>query len=336
MDQTCPRGQLIPDISPTPLAPAKNANGRQKLILSSNLSPKTKNHAKNVTSGKPTAVFSSTKIFQNGSNSPTSPFKYGRPTSAKPSMTGNVANRRFFNSPTKALTKKSKSVGADNNTEPFQICKKETSNGSRSNSPQIFVSNEPYQIVQTETLNSPQIFVSPPTPVTSSKFSRSISPPAPNDRKHVQIMKKSWQSIESLDRKSDVVPLNARRRSSSVPNALVKKEFSNYSVQIGVRIRPPFESQSLVRCSREFADAASNPEVVKINVPGLITVKNDDQELKFNFEHVFSNTNAADGSLNDQVIVYNEMGRPLVDAVLDGFNCCFLAYGQTGSGKTYR
>ena len=28
-------------------------------------------------------------------------------------------------------------------------------------------------------------------------------------------------------------------------------------------------------------------------------------------------------------------GRPLVDAVLNGFNGTLMAYGQTGTGKTY-
>ena len=33
--------------------------------------------------------------------------------------------------------------------------------------------------------------------------------------------------------------------------------------------------------------------------------------------------------------IYNETARPLVDCVLEGFNCTIFAYGQTGTGKTY-
>lgn len=33
--------------------------------------------------------------------------------------------------------------------------------------------------------------------------------------------------------------------------------------------------------------------------------------------------------------VYNKVGKPIVDGVLDGFNGTIFAYGQTGSGKTY-
>lgn len=33
--------------------------------------------------------------------------------------------------------------------------------------------------------------------------------------------------------------------------------------------------------------------------------------------------------------VYNEIARPIVEKVLQGFNGTILAYGQTGTGKTY-
>lgn len=33
--------------------------------------------------------------------------------------------------------------------------------------------------------------------------------------------------------------------------------------------------------------------------------------------------------------IYDEVVRPLVSSVLEGFNCCVFAYGQTGTGKTF-
>jgi hypothetical protein len=32
--------------------------------------------------------------------------------------------------------------------------------------------------------------------------------------------------------------------------------------------------------------------------------------------------------------IYRAAGKPLVDALFDGFDCALLAYGQTGAGKT--
>ncbi|KAF2205906.1 kinesin family protein-like protein [Delitschia confertaspora ATCC 74209] len=48
----------------------------------------------------------------------------------------------------------------------------------------------------------------------------------------------------------------------------------------------------------------------------------------YQFDKVFS-------SAADQNIVYEEVVAPILDEVLDGFNCTIFAYGQTGTGKTY-
>jgi kinesin family protein 3/17 len=48
----------------------------------------------------------------------------------------------------------------------------------------------------------------------------------------------------------------------------------------------------------------------------------------FTFDSVF-------GTDSTQAEVYNETARPIVDAVLEGYNGTIFAYGQTGTGKTY-
>ena len=52
------------------------------------------------------------------------------------------------------------------------------------------------------------------------------------------------------------------------------------------------------------------------------------REAKFVFDRVFDReiTNSA---------VFIEVGQPLVDAVVSGYNGTLMAYGQTGTGKTY-
>jgi hypothetical protein len=37
----------------------------------------------------------------------------------------------------------------------------------------------------------------------------------------------------------------------------------------------------------------------------------------------------------DQVMLYNDVARPILDQVLQGYNCTIFAYGQTGTGKTW-
>lgn len=41
------------------------------------------------------------------------------------------------------------------------------------------------------------------------------------------------------------------------------------------------------------------------------------------------------GQFASQSEVYEETVRPIVQEVLDGFNCTVFAYGQTGTGKTH-
>ena len=37
----------------------------------------------------------------------------------------------------------------------------------------------------------------------------------------------------------------------------------------------------------------------------------------------------------DQNIVFNALGKQVLDNAWDGYNTCLFAYGQTGSGKSY-
>ena len=50
--------------------------------------------------------------------------------------------------------------------------------------------------------------------------------------------------------------------------------------------------------------------------------------------HVFQ-FDAAAGEATTQDEVFDTVGRPILDAILNGFNATIFAYGQTGTGKTY-
>lgn len=41
------------------------------------------------------------------------------------------------------------------------------------------------------------------------------------------------------------------------------------------------------------------------------------------------------GPKAQQRSIYDQAISPIVDEVLEGFNCTVFAYGQTGTGKTY-
>ena len=58
------------------------------------------------------------------------------------------------------------------------------------------------------------------------------------------------------------------------------------------------------------------------------TVKAKDVERTYNFDQVF-------GAHATQEDIYDDAVRPVVEEVLEGFNCTIFAYGQTGTGKTH-
>ena len=73
-------------------------------------------------------------------------------------------------------------------------------------------------------------------------------------------------------------------------------------------------------------------EIVRVNeTTGSIDVRlsqtsSDDTSKTFTFDYVF-------GPHSKQVDIYNLVARPIVDAVLEGYNGTIFAYGQTGTGS---
>ncbi|KAI8640011.1 hypothetical protein BD408DRAFT_370761 [Parasitella parasitica] len=55
----------------------------------------------------------------------------------------------------------------------------------------------------------------------------------------------------------------------------------------------------------------------------------------FTFDQSYWSADKDDDNFADQELVYNDLGRELLDHAFNGYNCCLFAYGQTGSGKSY-
>ncbi|KAG4913543.1 hypothetical protein JHK86_053976 [Glycine max] len=93
--------------------------------------------------------------------------------------------------------------------------------------------------------------------------------------------------------------------------------------------------QVLLRC-RPFSD-----EELRSNAPQVVTCNEYNREVAvsqsiagkhidrvFTFDKVF-------GPSAQQRDLYDQAVTPIVNEVLEGFNCTIFAYGQTGTGKTY-
>ena len=109
------------------------------------------------------------------------------------------------------------------------------------------------------------------------------------------------------------------------------------SIVVGVRVRP-FNTREKDRNS-----------VCCIQMPGgNQTIITDDlgKEKKFTFDHSFWSHDGyntlpdgymepADDKYADQKIVFDTVGKQILDNAWQGYHCCLFAYGQTGSGKSY-
>ena len=109
------------------------------------------------------------------------------------------------------------------------------------------------------------------------------------------------------------------------------------SIVVGVRVRP-FNQREKDRQS-----------VCCIEMPGNNqTIIHDDlgKEKKFTFDHSFWSHDGyrtlengymepEDDKYSDQKIVFDTVGKQILDNAWLGYHCCLFAYGQTGSGKSY-
>ena len=108
-------------------------------------------------------------------------------------------------------------------------------------------------------------------------------------------------------------------------------------IVVGVRVRP-FNTREKERNS-----------VCCIDMPGgNQTIIRDDlgKEKKFTFDHSFWSHDGfrtledgymepEDDKYADQKIVFETVGKQILDNAWKGYHCCLFAYGQTGAGKSY-
>ncbi|KAF5130713.1 Kinesin-like protein bimC [Metarhizium anisopliae] len=91
----------------------------------------------------------------------------------------------------------------------------------------------------------------------------------------------------------------------------------------------------VVRCrGRSEREVKENSTVVvqadgvKGSAVGLLLGPNSLSNKSYAFDRVYS-------AAADQVMVFDDTVRPILDEMLAGYNCTIFAYGQTGTGKTY-
>ncbi|GMJ03069.1 hypothetical protein like AT2G37420 [Hibiscus trionum] len=116
-----------------------------------------------------------------------------------------------------------------------------------------------------------------------------------------------------------------RRVDSRGPDWFSNRQDRNkeVNVQVLLRCRPLNEDERRTNVPRVISC-----NELKREVTVLQNVANKQVDRVFTFDKVF-------GPKAQQRTIYDQAIAPIVNEVLDGFNCTVFAYGQTGTGKTY-
>lgn len=115
---------------------------------------------------------------------------------------------------------------------------------------------------------------------------------------------------------------SARDRSDANSNSKHDKD-KGVNVQVLLRCRPLSEDEMRV----------NTPVVISCNeyrreVSAVQNIANKQIDRTFAFDKVF-------GPTSQQKDLFDQAISPIVNEVLEGYNCTIFAYGQTGTGKTY-
>lgn len=95
------------------------------------------------------------------------------------------------------------------------------------------------------------------------------------------------------------------------------------NIQVAVRCRPlndregKLNSYSIIECNDKAREVHAFDKSGHLNI-----------DKKYTFDKVF-------GVTSKQSEVYNQVVKPVVLEVIEGYNCTIFAYGQTGTGKTH-
>jgi len=92
------------------------------------------------------------------------------------------------------------------------------------------------------------------------------------------------------------------------------------NIQVIIRVRP--------FSANEKAEDAKSCVIVDEEDHNKLILDAKPEPKVFNFDWV-------GGEKTTQKDIFDLCGKPLVQACLEGYNCCIFAYGQTGAGKTY-
>ncbi|XP_031336617.1 kinesin-like protein KIF13B isoform X5 [Photinus pyralis] len=107
---------------------------------------------------------------------------------------------------------------------------------------------------------------------------------------------------------------------------------SSDKIKVAVRVRPfnRRELEMLTPCVVEM----NKQQTILHQSLGLDKIDRK-QPKSFAFDHCFDSVDPYRDNYASQDVVFDCLGRDILDNAFQGYNACIFAYGQTGSGKSY-
>ncbi|CCX30040.1 Similar to Kinesin-like protein bimC; acc. no. P17120 [Pyronema omphalodes CBS 100304] len=167
----------------------------------------------------------------------------------------------------------------------------------------------------------------PSNPLRKQAAAGSMRPPAARgpprlQPTHPSLLSSPAPSLSARSRAGTVSPTNSRRGGGTKYPESPTKTYNEANINVVVRCRGRSEREK----SENSAVVVSHPSTTEV---ALSLGPNASVENKlYTFDRTF-------GPEADQQRIYDSVVAPLLNEVLEGYNCTVFAYGQTGTGKTY-
>ncbi|XP_039311275.1 kinesin-like protein KIF13B isoform X2 [Solenopsis invicta] len=103
-------------------------------------------------------------------------------------------------------------------------------------------------------------------------------------------------------------------------------------IKVAVRVRP-YNRRELELCTQCVVEMTGQQTILQH--PSTMDKIDRNKPKTFAFDHCFYSLDPGMDNFASQEVVFDALGRDILDNAFQGYNACIFAYGQTGSGKSY-
>lgn len=105
-------------------------------------------------------------------------------------------------------------------------------------------------------------------------------------------------------------------------------------IKVAVRVRP-FNRRELELGTACVLDMEDNRTILQPPTSSGDKEAARKQPKSFTYDYCFNSLDPKDANFTSQDVVFDCLGKDILENAFKGYNACIFAYGQTGSGKSY-